>query len=162
MQVQISKLRPEAKIPNKRDEDAGFDLYPCFDEDYIIILPHKTKLIPTGLATAFSSDYVMLLRERGSTGAKGMALRSGVVDSGYRGEIFVGITNTNDFPIVVLKNMEDKSWEKHHYIIYPYEKAIAQAIFIEPPKVQFEEIDYDDLMKIESERGIGKLGSSKK
>ena len=162
MQVQISKLRPEAKIPNKRDEDAGFDLYPCFDEDYIIILPHKTKLIPTGLATAFSSDYVMLLRERGSTGAKGMALRSGVVDSGYRGEIFVGITNTNDFPIVVLKNMEDKSWKKHHYIIYPYEKAIAQAIFIEPPKVQFEEIDYDDLMKIESERGIGKLGSSKK
>lgn len=162
MQVQISKLRPEAKIPNKRDEDAGFDLYPCFDEDYIIILPHKTKLIPTGLATAFSSDYVMLLRERGSTGAKGMALRSGVVDSGYRGEIFVGITNTNDFPIVVLKNIEDKSWEKHHYIIYPYEKAIAQAIFIEPPKVQFEEIDYDDLMKIESERGIGKLGSSKK
>ena len=162
MQVQISKLRPEAKIPNKRNEDAGFDLYPCFDEDYIIILPHKTKLIPTGLATAFSSDYVMLLRERGSTGAKGMALRSGVVDSGYRGEIFVGITNTNDFPIVVLKNMEDKSWEKHHYIIYPYEKAIAQAIFIEPPKVQFEEIDYDDLMKIESERGIGKLGSSKK
>lgn len=162
MQVQISRLRPEAKIPNKRNEDAGFDLYPCFDEDYIIILPHKTKLIPTGLATAFSSDYVMLLRERGSTGAKGMALRSGVVDSGYRGEIFVGITNTNDFPIVVLKNMEDKSWEKHHYIIYPYEKAIAQAIFIEPPKVQFEEIDYDDLMKIESERGIGKLGSSKK
>lgn len=162
MQVQISRLRPEAKIPNKRNEDAGFDLYPCFDEDYIIILPHKTKLIPTGLATAFSPDYVMLLRERGSTGAKGMALRSGVVDSGYRGEIFVGITNTNDFPIVVLKNMEDKSWEKHHYIIYPYEKAIAQAIFIEPPKVQFEEIDYDDLMKIESERGIGKLGSSKK
>lgn len=162
MQVQISKLRPEAKIPNKRNEDAGFDLYPCFDEDYIIILPHKTKLIPTGLATAFSPDYVILLRERGSTGAKGMALRSGVVDSGYRGEIFVGITNTNDFPVVVLKNMEDKSWEKHHYIIYPYEKAIAQAIFIEPPKVQFEEIDYDDLMKIESERGIGKLGSSKK
>jgi dUTP pyrophosphatase len=91
-----------------------------------------------------------------------MALRSGVVDSGYRGEIFVGITNTNDFPIVILKNIEDKTWEKHHYIIYPYEKAIAQAIFIEPPKVQFEEIPYDDLMKIESERGIGKLGSSKK
>ena len=162
MQVQISKLRPEAKIPNKRDEDAGFDLYPCFDEDYIIILPHKTKLIPTGLATAFSPDYVMLLRERGSTGVKGMALRSGVVDSGYRGEIFVGITNTNDFPIVILKNIEDKTWKKHHYIIYPYEKAIAQAIFIEPPKVQFKEIPYDDLMKIESERGIGKLGSSKK
>ena len=60
MQVQISKLRPEAKIPNKRDEDAGFDLYPCFDEDYIIILPHKTKLIPTGLATAFSPDNVMM------------------------------------------------------------------------------------------------------
>lgn len=162
MQVQISKIRPEAKIPNKREEDAGFDLYPCFDEDYIIILPHKTKLIPTGLATAFSPDYVMLLRERGSTGAKGMALRSGVVDSGYRGEIFVGITNTNDFPIVILKNVQDKTWERHHYIIYPYSKAIAQAIFVEPPKAKFEEIPYEDLLKIESERGIGKLGSSQK
>ena len=160
--INISKVREGAIIPSKRIEDGGYDLYPCFDEDYIIILPHKTKLIPTGLATAFSSDYIMLLRERGSTGAKGMALRSGVVDSGYRGEIFVGITNTNDFPIVILKNLEDTTWEKHHYIIYPYEKAIAQAFFVEPPKVEFEEIPYDELKEISSERGAGKLGSSNK
>jgi dUTP pyrophosphatase len=162
MKVNIAKVREGATIPSKRVEDGGYDLYPCFDEDYIIILPHKTKLIPTGLATAFDSKYVMVLRERGSTGAKGMALRSGVVDSGYRGEIFVGITNTNDFPIVILKNIEDKTWEKLHYIIYPYEKAIAQAFFIQPPIPEFKEISYDELQKISSERGIGKLGSSNK
>lgn len=162
MKVNIAKVREGATIPSKRVEDGGYDLYPCFDEDYIIILPHKTKLVPTGLATAFDSKYVMVLRERGSTGAKGMALRSGVVDSGYRGEIFVGITNTNDFPIVILKNIQDKTWEKHHYIIYPYEKAIAQAFFIQPPIPEFEEISYDELQEISSERGIGKLGSSNK
>ena len=27
----------------------GFDIYACFDEDYIVINPHETKLIPTGI-----------------------------------------------------------------------------------------------------------------
>ena len=31
----FAKVRPEAIIPTKREEDAGRDLYPCFDEDYI-------------------------------------------------------------------------------------------------------------------------------
>ena len=34
----FAKLRPEAVIPSKRDEDAGYDIYACFDEDYLLFV----------------------------------------------------------------------------------------------------------------------------
>ena len=46
--------------------------------------------------------------------------------------------------------------------IYPYSKAIAQALVVPVPKVDVEEISYEDLKLIESERGMGALGSSNK
>ena len=32
--VYFAKIRTGATIPTKRDEDAGYDLYACFDEDF--------------------------------------------------------------------------------------------------------------------------------
>ena len=34
--VKFAKVRPTAKIPTKRDEDAGYDIYANFEEDYYI------------------------------------------------------------------------------------------------------------------------------
>ena len=45
---------------------------------------------------------------------------------------------------------------------YPYEKAICQALVIPVPEVTVEEITYDELKGIASERGTGALGSSGK
>ena len=28
--IKFAKVRPDAKIPSKRDEDMGFDIYACF------------------------------------------------------------------------------------------------------------------------------------
>ena len=89
-EVKFAKVHPNAIIPSKRDEDMGFDIYACFDEDYIVIEPHETKLIPTGIASACDSNYGFLVFERGSTGSKGIARRCGVIDSGYRNEWFIG------------------------------------------------------------------------
>ena len=90
VEVKFAKVKEGAIVPSKRDEDMGFDIYACFDEDYIKIDPHETKLIPTGIASACDPEYGFLLKERGSTGSKGIALRAGVIDSGYRNEWFVG------------------------------------------------------------------------
>jgi dUTP pyrophosphatase len=46
--------------------------------------------------------------------------------------------------------------------IYPYSKAIAQALVVPVPKIDVEEVTYEELQKIASERGAGKLGSSQK
>ena len=75
--IYFSKLYEDVKIPSKREEDAGYDIYPYFKEDYIMINPHETKLINTGLISAFDKDYVAILKERGSTGTKGIGQRSG-------------------------------------------------------------------------------------
>lgn len=171
--VKFAKTKPNAVIPTKRLEDAGYDVYPCFDEDYIIIKPHTTVIIPTGIASACDTDYCFILHERSSTGTKGMAQRCGIIDSGYRGEWGVPITNTNDVSIVICKKESITdfndfasillfSYGEANYILYPYEKAICQALVLPVPEVEIEEYTYEELKAIPSERGTGRLGSSGK
>lgn len=159
----FAKVNPNAIIPSKRLEDAGYDLYACFDEDYIVIQPHETKLIPSGIATAFSPKYVAILKERGSNGSKGIAQRCGVIDSGYRNEWFVPLTNTTTKTVVISKlPKEQLPLMLQEGIVYPYTKGIAQFIMVEVPVLDVHEISFDDLKRIESERGMGALGSSGK
>lgn len=171
--VKFAKTKPNAIIPTKRLEDAGYDVYPCFDEDYMIIKPHTTVIIPTGIASACDTDYCFVLHERSSTGTKGMAQRCGIIDSGYRGEWGVPITNTNDIPIVICKKESITDFNdfasillfpygEANYILYPYEKAICQALVLPVPEVEIEEYTYEELKTIPSERGTGRLGSSGK
>lgn len=166
--IKFAKVRPDAKIPSKRDEDMGFDIYACFEEEYMVIHPHETKLIPTGIASSCNSDYGFVLRERGSTGSKGIALRAGVIDSGYRSEWFVGLTNTTNKTLFITKLSEEDTYVKYYgdimpkSFIYPYSKAIAQALVVPVPKVEVEETPYEELKAIESERGFGSIGSSGK
>lgn len=159
----FSKIKEGAKTPTKESENAGYDIYACFEEDFVFIEPHTTIMIPTGLASACSEDYYIQLQERGSTGTKGIAQRCGVIDSGYRNEWFVPITNTNNKPLVITKHIEILSEsDKLNTVVYPYEKAICQAVIIPVPKMDVEEIPYEELKNIKSKRGMGALGSSNK
>ena len=160
--IYFSKVKNNAIIPSKREEDGAFDIYACFDEDYILLDPHETKLVGTGIASAFSSDYVAILKERGSTGTKGIGQRCGVIDSGYRGQWFVPLTNHNDKPLVIVKEKSAKLFTADSTIVYPYEKAIAQCLMVIVPKLTIEELPHEELLKFESERGTGALGSSGK
>lgn len=172
------------RIPTKREEDGGYDVYAFFEDDFIEIKPHETKIIPTGLYSAFSSDYVAILHERGSNGVKGIGQRSGVIDSGYRGEWGVPLTNHNNYTICISKLTQEELIEsykqkmrdnniKESYIdktlikfefcqVYPYSKAICQAIFLPVPKLKTKTISIEELQTIPSERGEGRLGSSNK
>ena len=158
-----AKIREDAIIPSKRNEDMGLDLYPCFDDDFMLIKPHTVELVPTGIASAFSKRYGYILEERGSTGSKNIKRNAGVYDSGYRNEWFVILNNANDKPIVITKNY-DEVYEslKDDYIVYPYNKAIAQAIKHRSYKNNSGVTTYNELLDIPSERGLGLLGSSGK
>jgi len=158
--IYFSKVKDDAIIPSKRLEDGAFDVYACFEEDYLLLDPHETKLVPTGIASAFSHDYVAILKERGSTGTKGIGQRCGVIDSGYRGQWFIPLTNHNSEALVIAKSNVAKHFESA--IVYPYEKAIAQCLMVVVPKLEIKEIPHKELLAIESLRGEGMLGSSGK
>ena len=161
--IKFAKVRSNAKIPTKRIEDVGMDIYACFDEDWICIPPHSSKLIPTGIASACDPKWGIVFRERGSTGVKNMKINAGVIDSGFRGEYCVCLYNGNDEPLYITKYLDgEQAPEPKNAILYPYSKAIAQALVIEVPYVKIEEISYEELQAIPSERGLGQIGSSGK
>lgn len=101
--ILIAKLHEDAKIPTKRDEDLGYDLYPAFDEDLLIIPPLSTKVIPTGLCSAFDSKYGVILKERSKLATLNIGLGAGVIDSGYRGEWGVVLRNYNIHKAFVIR-----------------------------------------------------------
>ena len=162
----FAKINPNAIIPSKEDENAGYDIYACFSEDYMYFKPHETRLVPTGIASVLSNGYYIQIQERGSTGSKGMKYGAGVIDASYRGEWFIVITNTNDFPMIIVKeHVTHKDIFGDigmHHIIYPYNKAIAQGIVHEVPQMNIYETTYNELLNIKSKRGTGALGSSNK
>lgn len=160
--LKFAKVRESAIIPSKKVEDAGYDIYANFEDDFLVIQPNEIKMIPTGIASAFSYEFVMVLKERGSSGSKGLSVRCGIIDSGYRNEWFVPINNTSNKPIVIAKEYVESYKTIEFATVYPYNKAICQALLLPVPKVEVAEISYDELKKIKSERGEGCLGSSNK
>lgn len=154
----FAKMKDKAIIPSKSDENAGYDIYACVDDD-ILLHPHETKLIPTGIAACVSENYYLQVQERGSTGSKGIKYGAGVIDSGYRGEIFIAITNANDKPLCFAS---DPNVYNDNYIVYPLSKAIAQLIVHIVPRMEVKEISYEELSSIPSKRGTGAIGSSGK
>lgn len=161
VEIKWAKVREDAIIPTKNEEDAGYDVYANFEDEYLAIPPHSTVMVPTGIASALPEEYYFQIQERGSTGTIGMKYGSGVLDSGYRGEWFVPITNTNDKFLFITKEVEEKEVFANA-INYPYSKAIAQAILLPVPKTKSVEISFEELQKIPSKRGDGALGSSGK
>lgn len=167
--IYFAKVKENAIIPTREPYNAGLDIYPCFDEDYMIINPNETKLIPTGIASAIPVDYYIQIQERGSSGGKGIKYSAGVIDSSYRGEWFLATTNVNTKPILITKLDIDKLDENvkniinEGFVVYPYSKALFQAIVhCVHNEILREEIPFEKLLKIPSERGEGKLGSSGK
>ncbi len=170
--IYFAKIRPEATIPTKKQEDAGYDVYACFDGNYFVIEPYATRPVPTGIASAISPKYYIQVEERSSTGKLGIKRNAGVIDSGYRGEYFILTYNTNNVPLVITKlNLDEipnefmvdgKTYHKGSTIFYPASKAICELVVHILPSLETVELSYDDLLKIESERGTGGFGSSGK
>lgn len=150
--MDIKLLRDNAKLPTKGSEyAAGYDLYAATDkvgfDDWtthasIEIQPHETKMIPTGIAIAIPNGMWGGVFARSGLATK-QGLRPancvGVIDSDYRGEIFVALHNdTNE-------------------IRYVYDgDRIAQLVFLpvfDEPWIIVEELD-------STSRGEGGFGST--
>ena len=110
MELKIKALSPKigGEIPYPyyaSDGAAAMDLHACLDEP-VTIAPGELVSLPTGVAIALpSAGYAALVFARSGLGVKhGIALSNGVgvIDSDYRGEIRVGLTNLSDIPYTVM------------------------------------------------------------
>lgn len=162
--IYFAKLRGDALIPRKERENAGYDLYACLEEDFLIIPPYKTVLVPTGIAWACSEEFYMQIEERSSTGTKGIKKSSGVIDSGYRGEIKVPIFNANEIPLVFSNVGEEDVRRKYphldKFLFYSTSKAIAQGVIHRVEEMFTKEISLKALQDIPSSRGDKGWGST--
>lgn len=76
-------------------EDLGYDV---FSLEAVTLLPQATVRVRTGIAVEArhpdTGDALgLLVRDRSSMAARGIAATGGVIDAGYRGEILILMTN---------------------------------------------------------------------
>ena len=94
--IRVKILREGAALPTYGSaEAAGADLYACLTEP-VTIDPGETAFIPTGIAMMVPRNCAGLVYARsGLACKKGLAPANkvGVIDSDYRGEIFVALYN---------------------------------------------------------------------
>jgi len=159
--IMFAKLRDSAIIPSKRDEDSDYDLYACFEEEEFVIPPLSTRLVPTGIISAFDDTLGVKFEERGSNTKWCGIVQAGVIDSGYRGEWFCAIYNGNTVPVHISKAVTEvqRSAER---VLVPYSKAVCQFNVRQIPKIEIETVSAETVLACSSARGTGALGSSGK
>ena len=142
--VQIKKLRENAVLPVRGSAfAAGYDLCACLEGDETVIIPpHHTLKIGTGLAFALPEGTVGAVFARSGLASK-QDLRPancvGVVDSDYRGECFIALHN-------------DGTQER----TIRHGDRIAQLVLLPFLPMEFEEVD----ALSETARGEGGFGST--
>ncbi len=138
MKLQVQKLHPDATMPSfAYDADAGMDLYASVG---ITIEPGERAQVSTGVAMRIPSGYVGLIWDKSGISHKvGLKTLGGVVDSGYRGELLIGLLNTAN--------------ESH---VFAVGDKIAQILIQKVEHFEVEEVDELE----ESDRGTKGFGST--
>lgn len=147
MKVKVKKLEPNAMLPVYATDGAGcFDIRTNVDSPEYLSRENDYHKFPTGLAFEIPAGYCMLIFSRSGHGFNSDTRLSncvGVIDSDYRGELFVKLTR-------------DRSYDYGDNLLIEYGDRIAQGMIIPVPKVEFEVVEE----LADTVRGTGGLGST--
>ncbi len=93
MEILIKRLNDQAKLPAySREAGPGIDLYAL---DAVTIAPAEKVQVATGIAMAVPVGFVALVwNQHSSVINEAVKVTTGMIDSGYRGEIVVELINT--------------------------------------------------------------------
>jgi dUTP pyrophosphatase len=98
--LRVKLLDPAARLPvvAHPGEDLGYDLFALEATE---LAPRAAVRVRTGIAVearhpATGVALGLLVRDRSSMAARGIATTAGVIDAGYRGEILILMTNLGD------------------------------------------------------------------
>ena len=127
MKVKFKRFSSLARFPTKSTPDSAYyDVYSARD---ILLGPGATNTVELDLGFNFAKKYVCRIYPRSGLSLKPLFLGGGVIDSNYRGNISVILTNFSSW------NVDIKKGDK-----------IAQITFIKKEEVDFEEIYVDSIL----------------
>jgi dUTP pyrophosphatase len=169
MKVRIKKLVPEACIPAyMKPDDSGMDLVATskiFDSEGNVVYG-------TGISMEIPNGYMGLIFPRSSNAKKDLILSNsvGIIDPGYRGEIFLKFKPTGYFASVPEDELIGFESDHFDYIcfskecpegedvteLYAIGDRIGQIVIIPRPTIEWEEVEE----LTETVRGEGGYGSS--
>lgn len=140
MEILFTFLDPELPQPRYAlPGDAGFDL---FSREELTLAPGERGQAKTGIALAIPEGFVGLIWDKSGISHKGgIKTLGGVVDSGYRGEVMVGLINLGK---------EAYTFRKGDKVAQMLIQRIEQAEFVEVAELP------------ESDRGASGFGSTGK
>jgi dUTP pyrophosphatase len=98
LRVKLLEAGARAPVVAHPGEDLGYDLFALVGA---VLAPRATVKVRTGIAVearhpATGAPLGLLVRDRSSMAARGIATTAGVIDAGYRGEILVLMTNLGE------------------------------------------------------------------
>jgi dUTP pyrophosphatase len=143
--LRVKLLEAGARLPvvAHAGEDLGYDVFAL---EAVVLGPRLTVRVRTGIAVearhpGTGAALGLLVRDRSSMAARGVATTGGVIDAGYRGEILVLMTNLGETAV------ELKAGEK-----------IAQMIPVPVLTGLVQEVEsLEDSLR--AEKGFGSSGS---
>lgn len=143
LKVKRGDLAKEFKLLHiAKEGDVGLDIPVVFkDKRSVVINPGDRYLAPTDIRVEIPYTHWASIEARSSTSKRSLIVPKGVIDPGYRGELFAQIINVGKEPVTI--NHGDR---------------LIQLILHERVVKDFEVIDVDELS--ESKRGESGFGSS--
>ena len=140
--ILVVRTTNTSKLPTKAHSgDAGWDLYANIEKEIEIEIGDR-QLIPIGCKFAIPEGYYGRIADRSSYAwVNGIHVFAGVVDSKYRGEVKVVLTNLSN---------------EMNFIVNPGDK-IAQMVITKIHTGNMTEVDNLDYTE-RSERGFGSSG----
>ena len=133
MRIPVKLLDDRLPLPTyAREGDAGLDLLSAED---LTLKPGERAAVPTGIAVAIPEGFAGFVHARsGRALREGLALVNapGLIDSGYRGEIKVLVTNLDPSAPIYIKRGEKVA----QLVIQAVERAELEAVDELPESVR--------------------------
>ena len=98
LRVKLLEAGARAPVVAHPGEDLGYDVFAL---EGVVLEPRMTVKVRTGIAVEArhpetGAPLGLLVRDRSSMAARGIATTAGVIDAGYRGEVLILMTNLGE------------------------------------------------------------------
>lgn len=145
--IYVDRMTEDGAIPVRaHGTDAGFDLYSSRE---VVVNPGKFVDVHTDLRVAIPPTMWGRIVGRSSTFRnRRLLVLEGVIDAGYRGPIFTGVTNLSDDPVTIARGERVAQFIPHYNVA-------AVTTLVEVGASAFDALPHDG----RGARGFGSSGS---